>query len=254
MIQDAVGQAGGPRPTTYSITFSVSWWLLARVWQFLRLENRLFRRDRFSFTANKLRRSFRSRSEALTKDIPSDPSRHGRFLEPEEIPKQVVWPTINLNQEKTMKLRLLLTVAGLISFAVPALIAQDAMKVVTADEVVWKDDTLFKGAQIANLLGDPAKAETVVMRVKWPPNFKVPLHTHPVTEVLTVLSGTLVDSMGDETKKGVTLKPGSLLVLPANHTHSIWTTDEETIFQLSFTGPFDITFVNPADDPRKKAQ
>jgi quercetin dioxygenase-like cupin family protein len=153
-----------------------------------------------------------------------------------------------------MKVRLLLTLAGLISFAVPASIAQDAMKVVSADEVVWKDDTLFKGTQIANLLGDPAKAETVVMRVKWPPNFKVPLHTHPVTEILTVLSGTLVDSMGDETKKGVVLKPGSLLVLPANHIHSIWTTDEETIFQLSFTGPFDITFINPADDPRKKAQ
>ena len=154
-----------------------------------------------------------------------------------------------------MKVRVLLTLAGAaISFAVPAFAAQDAMIAVAADEVVWKDDTLFKGAQIANLLGDPAKAETVVMRVKWPPNFKVPLHTHPVTEVLTVLSGTLVDSMGDETKKGVVLKPGSLLVLPANHIHSIWTTDEETIFQLSFTGPFDINFINPADDPRKKAE
>jgi quercetin dioxygenase-like cupin family protein len=153
-----------------------------------------------------------------------------------------------------MKVRLLLTLAGLISFAVPASIAQDAMKVVTADEIVWKDDTLFKGAQTAVLIGDPSKAETVVMRVKWPPNFKVPLHTHPVTEVLTVLSGTLVDSMGDETKKGVVLKPGSLLVLPANHIHSIWTTAEETIFQLSFTGPFDINFINPADDPRKKAE
>ncbi len=63
------------------------------------------------------------------------------------------------------------------------------MKVVTADEIVWKDDTLFKGAQTAVLIGDPSKAETVVMRVKWPPNFKMPLHTHPVTEVLTVLSG-----------------------------------------------------------------
>ena len=39
----------------------------------------------------------------------------------------------------------------------PAFAAQDAMKAVTADEVVWKDDTLFKGVQIANLLGDPAK-------------------------------------------------------------------------------------------------
>jgi hypothetical protein len=44
------------------------------------------------------------------------------------------------------------------------------MKAVTADEVVWKDDTLFKGVQIANLLGDPAKTEPVVMRVKFPPS------------------------------------------------------------------------------------
>jgi hypothetical protein len=71
-----------------------------------------------------------------------------------------------------MKVRLFLTLAGVaISFAVPALMAQDAMKAVMADEMVWKDDTLFKGVQIANLLGDPAKAETVVMRVKFPPQF-----------------------------------------------------------------------------------
>jgi len=152
-----------------------------------------------------------------------------------------------------MKVRLFLTLAGVaISFAVPALMAQDAMKAVMADEVVWKDDTLFKGVQIANLLGDPAKAETVVMRVKFPPNFKIPLHTHPVQEVITVLSGTFWDAMGDDTEKGMMLKPGSLLMLPANHTHRVWTTDEETIIQLSYTGPFDITFINPADDPRKK--
>jgi quercetin dioxygenase-like cupin family protein len=118
-----------------------------------------------------------------------------------------------------MKVRLLLILTGLISFAVPASIAQDAMKVVMADDVVWKDYSLFKGVQIANLLGDPAKAETVVMRVKFPPNFKIPLHTHLVTEVITVLSGTFWDAMGDDTEKGVMLKPGSLLVLPANHTH-----------------------------------
>jgi len=151
-----------------------------------------------------------------------------------------------------MKVRLLLTLAGVaISFAVPALIAQDAMKVVMADEIVWKDDTLFKGVQVANLIGDPGKSEMVIMRVKFPPNFKIPLHTHPVTEVLTVLSGALGEASTDA-DKGEVLKAGSLLVKPANHTHRVWTTDEETVIQLSFTGPFDITFVNPADDPRKK--
>jgi hypothetical protein len=76
-----------------------------------------------------------------------------------------------------MKVRLLLALAGLaISFAVPVSMARDAMKVVTADELVWKQDLLFKDAQIINLLGDPTKAEATVMRVKFPPNFKIPPH------------------------------------------------------------------------------
>ena len=95
-----------------------------------------------------------------------------------------------------MKVRLLLTLAGLISFAVPTSIAQDAMKVVTADELVWKQDSLFKDAQIVNLCGDPTKAETTVLRIKFPPNFKIPPHTHLVSEVITVLSGTFWNAMG----------------------------------------------------------
>jgi mannose-6-phosphate isomerase-like protein (cupin superfamily) len=89
-------------------------------------------------------------------------------------------------------------------------------------------------------------------RVKFPPNFKVPPHTHPYSEVVTVLSGTYWNAMGDDTEKGVMLKPGSVFVLPANHTHRVWTTDEEVIIQINFTGPGGINFINPADDPRNK--
>jgi quercetin dioxygenase-like cupin family protein len=149
-----------------------------------------------------------------------------------------------------MKVRLLLTLAA-ISCAVPALMAEEAMQAVKADQIVWKDDTLFKGPKVAILVGDPSKPELVVMRVKLPPNFKVPLHTHPVTEVLTVLSGALGQANSD-TDTGEVYAAGSILIKPANHTHRVWTTDQETVIQLNFTGPMDITFVNPADDPRKK--
>jgi quercetin dioxygenase-like cupin family protein len=132
--------------------------------------------------------------------------------------------------------------------------AEDAMKVVTADELVWKEHPLFKGAQIVNVFGDTTKAETIVLRVKFPPHFKVPPHTHPYSEVVTVLSGTYWNAMGDEMEKGVMLKPGSVFMLPANHVHRTWTTDEEVVIQLNFTGPGGITFVNPADDPRKKSE
>ena len=56
--------------------------------------------------------------------------------------------------------------------------------------------------------------------------------------------------MGDDMENGVALKPGSVFVLPANHTHHTWTTDEEVIVQVNFTGPGGVTFINPADDPR----
>jgi quercetin dioxygenase-like cupin family protein len=148
----------------------------------------------------------------------------------------------------------LLALLGLaISFAVPASMAQDAMKIITPDKIVWNDDTLFKGAQYANLIGDASKAEPCVVRVKFPPNFKIPTHTHPWSEVLTILSGAFGEAT-DDADKGELLKAGSVLVVPANHTHRVFTTDEGTVFQFSFMGPFDITFVNPADDPRKKAQ
>jgi quercetin dioxygenase-like cupin family protein len=153
-----------------------------------------------------------------------------------------------------MRLHVLVALAGLaIGFAVPS-IAQDAMKVVTADELVWKEHPVFKGAQTVILVGDPTKAETIVQRVKFPPHFKIPPHTHPYSEVVTVLSGTYWNAMGDDMEKGVMLKPGSVFVLPANHIHHTWTTDEEVILQIYFTGPGGITFINPADDPRKKAQ
>jgi quercetin dioxygenase-like cupin family protein len=154
-----------------------------------------------------------------------------------------------------MKIRSVVALLWLaISFAVPASMAEDAMKVVTADELVWKEHPLFKGAQIVNVFGDTTKAETIVLCVKFPPHFKVPPHTHPYSEVVTVLSGTYWNAMGDDMEKGVMLKPGSVFMLPANHVHRTWTTDEEVVIQLNFTGPGGITFVNPADDPRQKAQ
>jgi quercetin dioxygenase-like cupin family protein len=137
-----------------------------------------------------------------------------------------------------------------ISFAVPASMAQDAMKIIKADEL--EGTPSLQGAQTVILVGDPTKAEPIVQRVKLPPHYKFPPHTHPYSEIVTVLSGTYWNSMGDDVENGVMLKPGSVFVLPANHVHHTWTGDEEVIVQINFTEPGGITFVNPADDPRNK--
>jgi len=53
-------------------------------------------------------------------------------------------------------------------------------------------------------------------------------------------------------KNGEMLNVGSSFVLPARHTHYVWTTDKETIVELIATGPWGITYTNPTDDPRMK--
>ena len=124
--------------------------------------------------------------------------------------------------------------------------------VITHDAVKWTENPAFpKGIQIATLVGDPTKAgETVVQRIKFPPNFTMPPHTHPFTEVVTVISGN-IGTNGGETpeKKGGLLQP--MWVYPAKHAHYAWTGDGEAVLQVQYTGPGGIEYVNPADDPRK---
>ena len=130
------------------------------------------------------------------------------------------------------------------------------MKMVKVEDLVWTEHPVFKGAQTVILVGDPTKAEMIVQRTKFPPHYRVPPHTHPYTEVVTVLGGNYWNSFGEsfDKNKGVELHPGSVFVLPAGHPHYTWTEDTEAILQVSFIGPGGVTFINPADDPRNKGE
>ena len=87
-------------------------------------------------------------------------------------------------------MRKLVLIAGLVAFSFPA-IGQDALTRVTPDALTWNDNPAFpKGVKIATLVGDPTKAgDVVVLRIKFPPNFQMPPHTHPYSEVVTIISG-----------------------------------------------------------------
>ena len=150
----------------------------------------------------------------------------------------------------------LLLFGALIASVGPAL-AQDTMKVamVMPEALVWKDNpNIPKGGQVAILIGDPTKAgEVVVQRVKLPPNYQVPPHTHPYAETVTLISGSVGFGMGEKfDDKGALAKLGTLFANPAKHAHYVWTGPEEAIIQVQFVGPGGIDYINPADDPRKK--
>ncbi|HSH86412.1 MAG TPA: cupin domain-containing protein [Methylophilus sp.] len=130
------------------------------------------------------------------------------------------------------------------------------MQSFTPENIQWKDEPILpKGAQSAIVVGDPTKKGVFIAWLKFPANYPIPPHTHPYTEVVTVLSGKLGNGMGKVLDKtnGELLNAGSSFVLPPGHTHYVWTTDQETIVELIATGPWDIQYTNPGDDPRKNA-
>ena len=156
-----------------------------------------------------------------------------------------------LHWRKVMK-KLLVT-AALVVISVSASAQEKEMKV-TPDGLTWEDNSAFpKGVQIATLVSDQTKAgDVVVLCIKFPPNFQMPPHTHPYSEVVTIISGNVGTSHGEKfEKKGELLKPGAVWVYPAKHAHYAWTGNEEGILQVQFTGPGGIDYINP-DDPRKK--
>ena len=132
--------------------------------------------------------------------------------------------------------------------------AADNHAVVSPDQLKWgaAPPAFQKGAQIAVLSGDPSKEGLYVVRVKVPAGYKVPPHTHPNDENITVISGTFNIGMGGkfDDKNGSALKAGGFALAPKGMQHYAWFT-EDNIIQLHGMGPQDITYVNPADDPRK---
>ena len=170
-----------------------------------------------------------------------------------------------------MKVRstVVLVVTGLVGAAAVGALAQAPAKkpaaaatpapshvMVTAADLKWgpAPPGLPPGAQVAVIAGDPSKAGSAfVMRAKFPDGYKVPPHWHPTDENVTVFSGSFLAGMG-ETMNEATMKalgPGGFVRLAKKAPHYAMAKGE-TVIQIHATGPFEITYINPNDDPRKK--
>lgn len=127
--------------------------------------------------------------------------------------------------------------------------------VVHAPGISWADGppSLPRGAQFALLEGNPAEAVPLTLRLKFPPNYRVPPHWHAVLEHVTVLSGALHIGMGEQAtySGGTALSAGGYAVMPQKMVHYAWTGSDGAVFQLHSVGPWSITYVNPKDDPRQ---
>jgi hypothetical protein len=118
--------------------------------------------------------------------------------------------------------------------------------------VKWRPaDTLPPGAKIAVLEGDMAKPGYFCARAWLPDGYRIPAHWHPNAERVTIITGTLYLGEGDsfDQSKATALPAGAYSSMPPGMRHYAWTKGE-TILQITTMGPWGITYVNPADDPR----
>jgi quercetin dioxygenase-like cupin family protein len=122
-----------------------------------------------------------------------------------------------------------------------------------AADLKWNDGppSLPAGAKIAVLQGDPGKAGPFTVRLQFPTGFKVPPHTHPTAEHVTVISGTLALGTGPKFDEAAAheMTVGGFGVMPAGMQHFAMC-KSECVVQVHAMGPFEVKYVNPADDPR----
>ena len=129
----------------------------------------------------------------------------------------------------------------------------DTHKVFLPHDIKWgaAPSSLPAGAEAAVLYGDPAKEGMFALRIKAPKGFRIPPHTHPKPEVITVISGKFSLGMGAKADRASveTLPAGSFSSMPPGVAHYVFV-DEDSVVQINTTGPWGIDYVNAKDDPR----
>ena len=152
-------------------------------------------------------------------------------------------------------MRVLLASASLFLILTPALPAQGT-PTAKADSLQWGPaPAVFPaGAKMAVVSGDPSKPGPFVIQLAMPDGYRLAPHFHPTDETVEVKQGTFLFAMGDtfDLAKTKPMNVGEKGSIPANM-HHYATAKGATVLAVTSTGPFALTYVNPADNPQKPA-
>jgi hypothetical protein len=152
-------------------------------------------------------------------------------------------------------MRVLLASASLILVLTPALPAQGT-PTAKSDSLQWGPaPAVFPaGAKMAVVSGDPSKPGPFVIQLAMPDGYRLAPHFHPTDETVEVKQGTFLFAMGDtfDLAKTKPMNVGEKGSIPANM-HHYATAKGATVVAVTSTGPFALTYVNPADNPQKPA-
>ena len=111
------------------------------------------------------------------------------------------------------------------------------------------------GAQLAVVDGDHGKAGPFTVRLRMPAGYRIAPHSHPTDETITVQRGTFSYGMGDKWQSSTmkSMKAGQSGTMKAGENHYA-RSRTRTELEIKSTGPFEINYVNPSDDPRNKKE
>lgn len=165
------------------------------------------------------------------------------------------WETGTMNTlGKTSVVALAAIILGALAGPVLAQGTSDKEVFINSKDIKWGDapPSVPKGARLAVLQGDPGKQGPFVIRLMFPPGYKLPPHAHAQDESLTVISGTFYFGTGDkiDMSKAHPLSAGGFHALSAGDHHYAFA-KAQTVVQVNGMGPFNITYINPDDDPQK---
>ena len=113
---------------------------------------------------------------------------------------------------KLMITALLMGIAGTV-------FAEEMRIPINADDLQWgpAPNAFPAGAQIAVISGNPFNEGLYVLRLKMPADYKIPAHSHPTSEYVTVLSGGFYIGMGDKLDPQQVVQSGSDLGYRNSH-------------------------------------
>lgn len=134
-----------------------------------------------------------------------------------------------------------------------AAVLQHHIMVAPAD-LVWEPcpPVIPPGARCATIEGDRAAPNVLfTYRLEMPDGYRIAPHFHPADEHITVISGTFHMGLGEtvDPAKAHAMPAGSFMVMPKGSPHFA-RTEGVTVLQIHAIGPWGLTYVNPADDPR----
>lgn len=114
------------------------------------------------------------------------------------------------------------------------------------DRMRWiEGPPAIKGSRMTVLEGNPKQPGLFTVRLSVPAGSKVPLHTHPQDERVTVLDGKVTVILGsDPAEKGEAFGPGDFYLNPAGLPHTIVFEEKSTV-QITGMGPWEVTPASP---------